>query len=176
MKQFVSILMLIVMSTFFLSAGAASYDTVVTIAEPTYMRSGASTGSKVVYEVPSDRSYSWSGEMKRDGRGIVWYGVYMNGSHLWISGLHSNLINSYTGDVHNNGRNGAGSKNCSVYAKRHTDIYTGPGTQYSWVDYMDAGDGADFTGFRQNSGGRTWLQISYYGYGGWVNANDVNIR
>jgi len=176
MRKIALMMVVLLLATAFACAHAQDYDTVMTIASPTYARSGPGTGKQIVFELPARNTYAWTGDMKRDGRGVVWYGIYYRGDIFWLSGLHSILYNSISGQVHNEGRNGANSKNCSVYAKRGTYIYSGPGTGYSAIGYMDAGMGADFTGFKEKSGGQTWYQVSYYSIGGWVSSNDTKIK
>lgn len=176
MKKLAALLVLAMVCALALSASAASYDRVLTVASPTYARSGPGTNYKIVYELTPGYSYPWSGDSQRDGRGIVWYGIYDGSRLLWLSGLHSVLYNSYSGTMHNNGRNGSNSKNCSVYATRNTYIYAGPGKGYRTIDSFLRGDSADFTGFREKSGGTTWYQISYYGTCGWVPSGDTAIR
>ena len=176
MKKFTSILLLVALCMLFVGAYAESYDEVMAIANPTYVRLGPGTNYDIVDEYAPYTYYTWSGDIRRDGRGVEWYGFYDGDGILWMSGLHSNLINSTTGRARNNGRNGANSKKCSVYAKKGTDILSGPGNYYGSIGYLSKGQGADFTGFKQSDGKTTWYQIKLNSMSGWVSSRNASIR
>lgn len=140
------------------------------VASPTWVRTSPNLGQNIVDKLTPGNYYTWGGNVSYDSRGIAWYDVYYSGGYGWISSLHGNLVDSYTGETHNDTSIALGN-GTSIRANADVNVRTGPGTNYMSIGTLYKGSTADYTGTsKKDSGGRLWYQINYYNNLGWVSS------
>lgn len=140
---------------------------VYAVADPTYVRTGPGLDYAIVDRLTTGVYYPWGGSVFTDNRGVDWYDVYYSGGYGWVSSLHGNLSDSYTGyqpdTSYGNGT--------SIRATGDVNVRTGPGTGYDVVGVLYKGNTVPFTGHKQYDGnGRLWYQVTYYGTTGWISS------
>lgn len=140
------------------------------VASPTWVRTSPGLGDNIVDKLSPGSYYLWGGNISYDNRGIAWYDVIYSGGYGWISSLHGNLIDAYTGAYHND-TEFSPANGTSIVATADVNVRTGPGTNYVVIGTLYNGMSADYTGTSQmDRNGRLWYQINYYNYVGWVSS------
>jgi len=171
MKRIVAIALVLL----FLGSAAMAEVVVLAIGDPTWVRSSPGLGDNIVDKLVTGSYYRWGGNISYDGRGVAWYDVYYSGHYGWISSLHGNLVDSETGDTHNDPTVSMGN-GTSIRANAEVNVRSGPGTGYAIIGRMYAGETADYTGTsKRASNGGLWYQINYYNTTGWVSASYTSI-
>lgn len=166
----------LILALLLIGAAALADSFVLAVADPTWVRSSPGLGDNIVDSLVRGNTYKWGGNVSYDSRGIAWYDVwYGAGKYGWISSLHGNLIDSETGDTHNDTSVAIGN-GTSIRANSEVNVRSGPGTEYAIIGTMVAGETADYTGTsKKASNGKLWYQINYYNSLGWVSAGLTSI-
>ena len=148
-----------------------------TVADPTYVRSKPKIAKNIQKELSSGMVLEWGGNVQLDDRGVAFLDVYYgNNKYGWVSSLHASLWISDTNEYIELPVVIDSENPTNVIICQSVNAYSGPGTTYSIVGYLEAGDYAKYTGFaKKDSSGHTWYQIKFGSFQGWVPASAVSL-